>query len=109
MCAYTDAGLDPYSYTSGRWLRHDKLERDSRYIGFDFDALRKRVIDLCPGAVSIASCEKKEGGYNRIFIFTCDNTRRVVARLPTPVAGPPRLTTNSEVATITFRKFKHWF
>ncbi|KAL9576096.1 MAG: hypothetical protein Q9212_007389 [Teloschistes hypoglaucus] len=94
--------LDPYTYTSGRWLRHEKLNRDARCIRFDFDALRKRVVQLCSGVASIASYEKKEGGNNRIFVFTCDNGKRVVARLPTQVAGPPRLTTNSEVATIKY-------
>ncbi|KAL9099824.1 MAG: hypothetical protein Q9163_004727 [Psora crenata] len=97
-----EKGLNPHKYTSGRWLRHDHLERNSRNLNFDFDALRHRVIELCPGATSIASYEKKEGGYNRSFIFTCDNAKRVVARLPTSVAGPARLTTNSEVATITY-------
>ena len=99
-------GLDPYQYTSGRWLLHDKLQRDSRILNFDFDALRKRVIELCPGASSIARYEKKEGGYNRVFIFTCDNGRRIVARLPTSVAGPARLATNSEVATITYSELE---
>ena len=99
-CAREDLGLNPYMYTSGRWFRHDKLERDARYLNFDFDALRERVIELCPSAVSIAGYEKREGGYNRVFIFTCDNARRIVARLPTSSAGPARLTTNSEVATI---------
>ena len=101
--------LDPYNYTTGCWLRHDKLERDSRYIKFNFEALRKRVLELSPGAVSIASCEKREGGYNRVFIFTCNNASRIVARLPTPVAGLARLTTNSEVATITYRESQHQF
>ncbi|XMA20542.1 hypothetical protein WAI453_013333 [Rhynchosporium graminicola] len=48
--------FDPHAYTSGRWLRRDKLERDARYIIFDFEAL----------------------------------------------SGPPRLTTNSEAATIDY-------
>ena len=78
-------------------------------LNFDFDALRKRVIELCPGAISIARWEKMEGGYNIIFIFTCDNARRVVARLPTSVAGPARLTTNSEVSTITYGKLETSF
>ncbi|GIJ86706.1 hypothetical protein Asppvi_005599 [Aspergillus pseudoviridinutans] len=30
----------------------------------------------------------------------------VVARLPTGIAGPPRLTTNSEVATMTYLQSK---
>ena len=104
QCTYTC--LDPYNYTSGRWLRRDKLERDSRYIPFDFDALCRRVVELCPGAVSIKTYDKQEGGFNRVFIFTTDNAKRVVARLPFKQAGPPRLTTNSEVATITYREFK---
>jgi len=99
-------GLDPHAYTSGRWLRRDKLERDSRYITFDFDALCRRVVELCPGAASITTYDKKEGGFNRVFIFTTDNAKRVVARLPFVIAGPPRLTTNSEVATIEYREFE---
>ncbi|OBT56584.1 hypothetical protein VE04_05637 [Pseudogymnoascus sp. 24MN13] len=94
--------LDPYTYTSGRWLRHDKLQIDSRYIEFDFDALCRRVIELSPGATSIATYDKKEGGFNRVFIFTTDNGKTVVARLPFAFAGPPSLTTNSEVATIRY-------
>ena len=94
--------LDPRIYTSGRWLRCDTLERDSRYIGFDFAALCKKVIELCPGAMSITGYEKKEGGFNKVFIFTMDDASRVVARLPTCLSGPPKLTTNSEVATIKY-------
>lgn len=101
-CTDISPGLNPHKYTSGRWLRRDIRERDSRILKFDFDALRNKVVELCPGATSIARYEKKEGGYNRNFIFTCDNARRVVARLPTSVAGPARLTTNSEVATIAY-------
>ncbi|KAL8717762.1 MAG: hypothetical protein Q9225_005023 [Loekoesia sp. 1 TL-2023] len=35
-----------------------------------------------------------------------DNGRRVVAKLPFSLAGPPRLTTDSEVATIRHRESK---
>ncbi|KAL8993080.1 MAG: hypothetical protein Q9169_006615, partial [Polycauliona sp. 2 TL-2023] len=87
---------------NGRWLRWDKLERDSRFIEFDFAALCERMVDLSPGATSIASYEKREGGYNKVFIFTMDNTSRIVARLPTRIAGPPGLATSSEVATIKY-------
>ncbi|KAL8676768.1 MAG: hypothetical protein Q9186_006749 [Xanthomendoza sp. 1 TL-2023] len=97
---------DPRIYSSGRWLRRDKLERESRFIEFSFAALCKRVLELCPGAVSIASYEKKEGGYNKVFIFTMNNASRVVARLPTSIAGPSRLTTNSEVATVKYLQSK---
>ncbi len=100
-----EPGLDPYTYTSGRWLRSDEIQRSARYINFDFEALCRRVIELCPGAVSVSSCEKKEGGFNRVFIFTTDNGQRLVARLPFALAGPSRMTTQSEVATVRYGKF----
>lgn len=96
--------FDPYSYTSGRWLRRDKLERDAHYIKFYFGALCQKVLALCPDAVSVADCQKIEGGFNRVFIFTLDSGRRIVARLPFSIAGPGQLTTASEVATIQYRK-----
>lgn len=102
ICPNILVARDPRIYSSGRWLRWDKLERESRYIEFNFAALCKRVVELCPSAMSIASYEKKEGGYNKVFIFTMNNASRVVARLPTRISGPPRLTTNSEVATIKY-------
>ncbi|PKX89346.1 uncharacterized protein P174DRAFT_464477 [Aspergillus novofumigatus IBT 16806] len=71
----------------GRWLPRDELERKSRPIVFDFTALCDRAIRLCPGAKEIIKWEEREA---------------VVARLPTGNAGPPRLTTSSEVATMTY-------
>ncbi|QKX58871.1 uncharacterized protein TRUGW13939_05999 [Talaromyces rugulosus] len=88
--------LDPYNYTSGRWLNQDELQRASRSISFNFSELGKKVISLCPGATKIIKCEKREGGFNRVFLFTMDTGSCVAARLPTNIAGPPRLTTNSE-------------
>jgi len=66
----SDLTVDPHVYTSGRWPRNDKLQRASRYIELDFDALFRRVVELCPGANSIADYEKKKGGFNRVFVFT---------------------------------------
>lgn len=98
--------LYPYTYTSGRWLNHDKLERDSRYIQFDFAALCKKAVELCPGAGKVIRYEKKEGGFNRSFVIIMNNGMRVVARLPTCIVGPRQLKTNSEVATMTYSKFE---
>lgn len=95
-----------YTYTSGRWLNHDKLERDSRYIQFDFAALCTKAVELCPGAGKVIRYEKKEGGFNRSFVIIMNNGTRIVARLPTCIAGPRQLTTNSEVATMTYTKFE---
>ncbi|EEH22903.2 hypothetical protein PABG_05114 [Paracoccidioides brasiliensis Pb03] len=92
----------PFAYTSGRWLHLDKLQREARYIQFNFDCLCDKVLSLCPSATSIQSYQKLEGGFNRAFIFTTDDGRRVVAKFPTSVAGSARFVTNSEVATITY-------
>ncbi|KAL2408897.1 hypothetical protein ABEF93_007698 [Exophiala dermatitidis] len=99
-------GADPYKYSGGQWLRNNAAHQAARHISFDFDALCRRVVKFCPGADFVATYEKKEGGFNRAFIFTADNGRSVVAKLPFSNAGPRRLTTQSEVATIEFLK-KH--
>ncbi|KAL3477624.1 kinase-like domain-containing protein [Aspergillus californicus] len=98
--------IDPHAYTSGRWLRRDKLETDSRYIAFDFGALCQKVIELSPGASSINTCQKVEGGFNRVFIFTLNNAKTIVAKLPFRLAGPAKLTTLSEVATVRYLQAK---
>ena len=93
---------DPCSYTDGHWLHRDELQRQARYVHFDFSRLCDVAIRVSEGASCVTSYEKKEGGYNRVFILTMDTGNRVVARIPTRVAGPARLTTNSEVATIEY-------
>lgn len=97
-------GPDPYVYTTGRWLHRDQLQHGARLIQFDFFALCQRVIALCPGSSSIKSYDKKEGGFNSVFIFQMDNGASIVARIPFRIADPETLTTNSEVATMTYSK-----
>ncbi|OAX82056.1 hypothetical protein ACJ72_03598 [Emergomyces africanus] len=99
-------GDDPYTYTGGRWLHQDELQRQSRALRFDFPRLCETAIKLCDGASKVTKYEKKEGGYNRVFVLTMDTGKRVVARIPTPVAGPQRLTVHSEVATISYLQLK---
>ncbi|KAL4934101.1 uncharacterized protein BDV17DRAFT_285840 [Aspergillus undulatus] len=99
-------GLEPCAYTSGRWLRHDRQQIDSRHISLNFDALCQQVIELCPGARSIVGCRKIEGGFNAAFIFTLDNDQKLVAKLPFRPAGPARLTIGSEIATIQYLQEK---
>ncbi|KAH8698635.1 phosphotransferase enzyme family protein [Talaromyces proteolyticus] len=77
-----------------------------RYVGFNFDALCRRILELCPGADSISNCKKIEGGFNRVFIFTLNDSKLIVARLPFTLAGPSQLATSSEVATIQYLQAK---
>ena len=98
----SDEATDPFRYSAGKWLRNDAAHQEARHICFNFDALCQRVVRSCPGADSISTVEKKEGGFNRVFIFTTNNERVVVAKLPFSNAGPRHLTTKSEIATIEF-------
>ncbi|KAH8723204.1 kinase-like domain-containing protein [Phaeosphaeriaceae sp. PMI808] len=93
---------DPCHYTTGRWLNQDKLHREARYVKFDFEAPCSKAVDVCTGAEKVIRYEKREGGFNRVFILHLDNGARVVARVPYRIAGPQRLTTNSEVATMSY-------
>jgi len=96
--------MDPYIYSTGRWLKDDQLHRDARRVEFDFAALCARAVNVCNGATKVVSYEKKEGGFNRVFLLWLDNGVCVVARVPYRIAGPRRLITNSEVATLAYSK-----
>lgn len=93
---------DPFEHTFGRWLRLDAEQREARCVKFNIDELCKKVLSLCPSAASVQSCQKLEGGFSKAFIITTDDGKRLVAKFPTSVAGPPSLVTNSEVATISY-------
>ncbi|KAI3394042.1 hypothetical protein diail_3307, partial [Diaporthe ilicicola] len=99
-------GFDPYEYTNGRWLRADAAQRDARRVKFDFPALCQKAISSALGAKEILECSKVEGNFNRAFIIRLDNGTKVVARVPFSVAGPSRLVTNSEVATMAYIREK---
>ncbi|KAK3363880.1 hypothetical protein B0T25DRAFT_446042, partial [Lasiosphaeria hispida] len=49
--------------------------------------------------------EEHEGSYNRAFVLHLDDGSTLLARVPFSAAGPPRLVTNSEVATMAYRTF----
>ena len=106
LCVGVDACnsdiVRPHEYTAGRWLKQNKLQHDARHLDFDFAALSAKAVALCPKAHSVSTCTKSEGGFNKAFLYTMDSGERIVARVPTYIAGPRRLTTNSEVATIAY-------
>lgn len=101
-----NAANDPHHYTSGRWLHNDQLERDARYINFDFAALCNKAVNVCQGAEKVVRYEKKEGLNHRVFVLFLDNGSRLVAKVPYRHAGRPMLATNSEVATMAFSNSK---
>lgn len=100
----TNKAPNPYQYTSGRWLHNEQERLATRSLDFDFQTLLNAAVKASPGAERVARYEKFEGGFNRVFVLHLDNAARVVARIPFSHAGAPRLRTNSEVATISYRK-----
>ncbi|KAF2664385.1 kinase subdomain-containing protein [Microthyrium microscopicum] len=97
-----NTALNPYKYTSGRWLHHEEVQLRARYIDFDFNALCQKAIEACPGASQVVNYEKKEGGFNRVFILHMDNASKMIARIPFHNSGHLRMTTCSEVATMSY-------
>lgn len=43
-----------------------------------------------------------DGMFNKAYIFTLDNDKQVIGKVPNPNAGIPHYTTASEVATLDF-------
>jgi hypothetical protein len=97
--------MDPYAYTSGRWLKNHAAETAARQLRFDFEGLCRRAVACRPGASKVIRWEKYEGSYNRAFVLHLNDGSTLVARVPFSAAGPPRLVTNSEVATMAYRTF----
>jgi hypothetical protein len=94
--------FDPYSYSQGRWLDRDEQRRKARRLEFNFDALLDVAVKCSFGAREVVACEKKEGGFNRVFIIEFDNGAKVVAKVPMQFAGPTAFMTMSEVATLRY-------
>lgn len=74
---------------SFRPLRCDKLQRDARFLSFDFDALRKKVFELYSSDSFITNYEKKNGGYNRVFISYAKTQGVLWRGFPLPSRGQP--------------------
>ena len=97
---YIYYGFD-FSYSmSARFNEAERL--NERYVKFRPTELQRIAgnaleQDYCPDIAKLA-----EGGFNKVFLLRAKNGREVVARIPTPVAGPPHYTTASEVATMDF-------
>ncbi|WPH00052.1 Hypothetical protein R9X50_00287500 [Acrodontium crateriforme] len=101
-----EPAFDPYSYSRGRWLDQDERRQKVRTLKFNFDALLDVAVNCSSGAREVVACEKRQGGFNRVFIIEFDNGSKVVAKVPMPFAGPSALTTMSEVATLRYVKGK---
>ncbi|WEW60945.1 hypothetical protein PRK78_006433 [Emydomyces testavorans] len=91
-----------FQNTSRRWIYNETLRLKERYVRFNIPEL----MQVATAAANTRHCVRieklAEGGFNKIFLLTMDNEYEVIARIPTPIAGPPHYTTASEVATMDF-------
>ncbi|KAL4808109.1 kinase-like domain-containing protein [Aspergillus unguis] len=88
--------------TSRRWIFNETDRLNERFVKFrprELQRIAGEAIhqDFCPDISKLA-----EGGFNKVFLLRARNGREVIARIPTPIAGPPHYQTASEVATMAF-------
>jgi hypothetical protein len=80
----------------------ESSQMSRRHVNFDMNELTKTAA-ASVGARECVSVEKcPDGLYNKAFIFTMDDGRQVIGKIPNPNAGIPHFTTASEVATLDF-------
>ncbi|KAH9826908.1 phosphotransferase family protein [Teratosphaeria destructans] len=92
---------DFFNFTRGRFVCREAEEMARRHIKFDMNELC-RAAGAAVGRTCVGVEKCAEGMYSKAFLLTMDNDEQVVAKVPNPNAGPPHLTTASEVATMDF-------
>ncbi|PYI31373.1 putative mitochondria protein Fmp29 [Aspergillus indologenus CBS 114.80] len=88
--------------TSRRWIFNETDRLNERFVKFQPAELQRIAgeavqHDYCPHISKLA-----EGGFNKVFTLQARDGREVIARIPTPIAGPLYYTTASEVAIMDF-------
>lgn len=69
---------------------------------FDLDALCEVSAAAGPEPSPVTAIEKMEGGFFKAFLMKRGNGTEVIAKLPCRNAGPPKLTTASDVAVLRY-------
>lgn len=93
-----------YNYTNGRFLTNEAEACNRRYVRFDIDQLCAVAAAAGESSSPIRAIDKMEGGFSKALIMRKEDGSEVVAKIPFPIAGPPKYTTASEVAVLKFSK-----
>jgi hypothetical protein len=75
-----------------------------RRVIFSIPELKKVAASATDAKECIKIVKLPEGLFNRVFLLVMDNGSEVIARIPTPAAGPAHFVTASEVATMEFMR-----
>lgn len=93
-----------FKYTNGRFLTNEAEACNRRYVRFDIDQLCAVAAAAGGSSSPIKAIDKMEGGFSKALIMRKEDGSEVVAKIPFSIAGPPKYTTASEVAVLTFSK-----
>lgn len=105
VCSHRQADINPlFCYTSGRWLWNEREQLEARYCHFDVSSLQQTACEVLGTDKCVSFKKIGEGNYNKAYRLEMDNGQTVIAKLPHPNAGPQKLTTSSEVATMEFTR-----
>ncbi|OAL75302.1 hypothetical protein A7D00_0901 [Trichophyton violaceum] len=93
-----------FNYTRGRFVVNEAEEMRQRHVRFDMNELARLAANTV-GAKEVVNIEKcADGHFNKAFVFTFEDGKQVVGKVPNPIAITPHLTTASEVATMEFMR-----
>ncbi|KAI1919585.1 hypothetical protein LOZ65_004348 [Ophidiomyces ophidiicola] len=89
-----------FDYTRGRFVVDEAEQMKQRHVRFDMNELA-RIAAKSVGARHCTNVEKcADGLYNKAFVFTMDDGKQVIGKIPNPNAGTPHFTTASEMRTV---------
>lgn len=93
-----------FTYTNGHFHVNEVDACNQRYVRFDIDQLCAVAATAGGSHSPIRVIDKMESGFSRALLMQKEDGSEVIAKIPFPVAGPPKYTTASEVAVLKFSK-----
>ncbi|KAH9868326.1 hypothetical protein J1614_007398 [Plenodomus biglobosus] len=91
-----------FAYTNGRFLVNEAHACNRRYVRFNVDTLCTVAASAGGPHSPIRAIEKLEGGFSKALLMQKEDGSEVIAKIPFPIAGPPKSTTASEVAILQY-------
>ncbi|EGE00955.1 protein kinase subdomain-containing protein [Trichophyton equinum CBS 127.97] len=93
-----------FQFTRGRFVINEKEQLSERHVRFDIKRLAQEAARSVGAKYCIDIQKCADGMFNKAYIFTLDNDKQVIGKVPNPNAGIPYYTTASEVATLDFMR-----
>ncbi|KAF2875182.1 kinase-like domain-containing protein [Massariosphaeria phaeospora] len=91
-----------FRYTNGRFLMDENHAFLRRYVKFDLDQLCAVAASAGGQNSPVNAIEKMEGGFSKALLLRKEDGSEIIAKIPFPIAGPPKYTTAAEVAVLQY-------